>query len=649
MVAGPLLILGLTASLVVRASLAETLRQRLEEHALTVARSVGTHQVDALAGGADVLSPQMIEAMVSSDPEVVYAGVYRADGRLLSQASRPGAPPDRLQDGPPQPDLGPESRRIETSAGMIYEATLPLQGNPGYIRVGLTDAGAKAAIAATGRTLAVITAGALIVAVAVSLGLSQLIVFPILALQRAVRTTSLTNLPGRTEPRMDDEIGELTRAFNTMAADLARSRDSLLAQNRELAVLNATAQAISGSLDLESLLRAALDEIRQQMHLQAAWIFLAAPHPFSHWLEPTGNGNAPTEVDRPLQLVVHTGLGEAFAAEEAGRDFAGCDCLDVLSSGECRIVSDLAGGCTRLSREVVLAEGLIAHASIPLVARDRVVGVLVVAANTARAFRDEEMQLLRSIGQQVGVAVDNAWLWDQVRRKEQRRGQLLERILSAQEKERRRIALELHDQTGSSLASLSVGLRVLEDSTPLPRAARNQLRDLKDQVSQIAGDLHRLALDLRPPTLDRLGLAEAIEQSVNDFARQHGLATDFQAIGLETERLPADVETALYRIVQEALTNIARHAQASDVGVVLERRLDSVVVVIEDNGQGFEVAQALAADESHLGLFGMQEHATLVGGRWQVESAVGQGATIFVEVPIHGRPAVVEDAEGEGR
>lgn len=647
MVAGPVLILGLTATLGVRASLEEILSRRLEAHALTVARAVATHHVDALAAGAGVVSQQMVEAMVSSDPEVVYASVYSADGRLLVQATRTGAPPERLQVGPRQSDLGPESRRVATSAGNIYEATLPLQGAAGYVRVGLTDASANMAIAATSRTLALITGGALVVAVSLSLGLAQLIISPILALQRTVRRTSLTNLPDPAEPQMDDEIGELTRAFNTMAADLARSRDSLVAQNRELAVLNATAQAISGSLDLESLLRAALDEILRQMHLQAGWVFLAAPHTTSAGPEQTGKGNAATEADRPLELVIHTGLSRAFAAEEARREFGGCVCLDVLSSGENLIVSDLLGSCARLSRDVLMSEGLTTHASVPLIARDRVVGVLNVASNTERSFRDEEMQLLASIGRQVGVAVDNSWLLDQVRRKEQLRGQLLERIMSAQEDERRRIALELHDQTGSSLASLGVGLRMLEDSTPLPRAARTQLRELKDQVAQIASELHRLALDLRPPALDRLGLAEAIEQSVNDFARQHGLTTDFQAIGLETERLPAEVETALYRIVQEALTNVARHAQASDVGVLLERRADSVVVVIEDNGRGFEVAVALAADESHLGLFGMQEHATLVGGRWQVESAVGEGATIFVEVPINGRQSIVGEAEAE--
>jgi signal transduction histidine kinase len=112
------------------------------------------------------------------------------------------------------------------------------------------------------------------------------------------------------------------------------------------------------------------------------------------------------------------------------------------------------------------------------------------------------------------------------------------------------------------------------------------------------------------------------------------LTADFQAIGLDGERVPNEVETAIYRIVQEALTNIARHAQATEVGVLLERRSDTVVAVIEDNGRGFDIQEALAPGAGHLGLFGMQERAALVGGHWDVESSSGKGATVFVEVPV---------------
>ncbi len=627
MVTWVVLAVGLTASLVVRANLADSLSRRLDTHALTVARAVAAYHADAMSGNIALTSHRLIAAMVESDPEMLYAVVYDGDGRVVVQVTQPGVPQEILPAGQPQAEVKLQTRTVETSLGQVREAAFPVEGMAGYVLVGLSEAGVDAALATTNRNLAIAVGAALFLAVSVSLSVTQLLTRPILALQRAVRSTSLANLPGRTEPQMDDEIGELVRAFNRMTTDLACSRDALVAQNRELAVLNATARAISGSLDLERILHAALDEILEQMNLQAGWIFLTAE------TRSEAEGSGP-RLGQPLNLAVQSGLSKAFAREEAECDFEGCVCLDVLASGRCRVILDIYASCPRLSREVIRAEGLVTHVSIPLVARDHVVGVLNVAANTPRDFRDEEARLLCSLGRQVGVAVDNARLWDQVRRKEYLRGQLLERLLGAQEEERRRISLELHDQTGGSLASLGVGLRMLEDSAPLPSAARDHVRELKKQVEQIALDLHRLALELRPPALDRLGLADAVEQSVHHFARQHDLTADFQAIGLDGERLPAEVETALYRIVQEALTNIAKHARASEVGVVLERRSDSVVAVIEDNGCGFDVAQALADDEGHLGLFGMQERAALVGGHWQVESTPGQGTTVFVEVPI---------------
>lgn len=661
LVASMVLVLGLVTWLVVHANVRSILSQRLDAHALSVAQGIAAHYTDAVTDGSPADTNRLIATTMAHDSELLYVIVRGADGRLLSRVARPEAPAELLAGGRPLGGGEPQVVAVETSIGQVREATAPVGAGNGHVTVGLSESELRAAIADTDRNLMGVTATVLAVTVAVSLALTGLLTRPILSLQRAVRATSLDNLPGRARPQMDDEIGELTRAFNWMTHKLARSRDELMAQNRELAVLNATAQAISGSHELNQILRAALGEILEQMHLQAGWIFLTAGHGEAHrsWedLPPAESSSPPPafaslafgnrsdesdgEATRPasqrrqlLYMAVQVGLGEAFAREEADLDFEGCLCLDVLDSGDCGAIQCIAAECPRLRPETIRAEGLVSHVMIPLVARDRVVGVLNVAADSDRTFSADEMRLLCSIGRQVGVAVENARLWDQVRRKEQLRGQLLERIMSVQEEERRRIALELHDQTGSSLASLGVGLRMLEDSAPLPRAARERLYELKEQVNQIAGDLHRLAFELRPLALDRLGLADTVEQSVQLFARQHGLAADFQAIGLDGEGLPVEVETALYRIVQEALTNIAKHAEATELGVVLERRADSVVAVIEDNGRGFDVAEAMAGDERQLGLFGMQERAALAGGRWQVESSPGHGTTVFVEVPL---------------
>ncbi|HSB88989.1 MAG TPA: GAF domain-containing protein [Anaerolineales bacterium] len=637
MVAAVVVGLGLTTSLVVRSNVARILERTLEAHASSVARAVASHHEDTMSPQGGPSSDRLIQAMVDTDPEGLYAIIQEGDGTVMVQASRPEAPPERLSGVSIPAGSPPVSGAVTTSVGRVYEAVLPLAGTDLFARVGLSARRVDEEIASMTRSLVLVVATALVLAVSVSLGLTQLLTRPILALQRAVRETSLGNLPRKAETVWDDEIGELAHAFNVMTSGLARSRDALMTQNRELAVLNATARAIGGSLDLEQFLRAALKAILEEMDLKAGWVVLqhdGSESASGHAGPDRGEGR---DSPWPLNLVVSSGLSRRFAEEEGSRAWDGCVCLDVLASGQCMVIDDLRAGCLRLSEEARQREGLVSHASIPLVARDQVVGVLNVAADAPREFPAAELHLLSSIGRQIGVAVDNSRLWDQVQRKDHLRGQLLERTLRAQEDERRRIALELHDQVGSALASLGLGLRVLENDLPPSRATVQQFRSLRDQLDTIARDLHQLAFDLRPAALDRLGLADALEQTVHNFARQNGLAADFQAIGLDGEHLPYEVETALYRIIQEALTNVARHAQATEVGVVLERRSDSVVAVIEDNGRGFDTQEALAPGAVRLGLFGMQERAALVGGRWDIESSHGKGATIFVEVPVeHG-------------
>jgi signal transduction histidine kinase len=138
---------------------------------------------------------------------------------------------------------------------------------------------------------------------------------------------------------------------------------------------------------------------------------------------------------------------------------------------------------------------------------------------------------------------------------------------------------------------------------------------------------------LRPASLDHLGLVPALLQYVKAIGDRYGIVAQFKAVGFESERLSADVETALYRIVQEALTNIVRHAHAAHADVLLERRGDRVIVVIEDDGLGFDADTARFAQQGHLGLVGMQERAEMLGGSLVIESAVGTGTTVVVEVP----------------
>jgi signal transduction histidine kinase len=216
----------------------------------------------------------------------------------------------------------------------------------------------------------------------------------------------------------------------------------------------------------------------------------------------------------------------------------------------------------------------------------------------------------------------------------------LEKVITAQEKERKRISRELHDETSQALTSLMVGLKVLAGAASL-QEVQEKASQLRAVAAQTLDSVHRLALELRPSVLDDLGLMAAIQRHVKDWGENVGMSVDFQVTGLD-RRLAPQVETTVYRVVQEALTNVARHAEAQNVSVLLEYRGDSVVCIVEDDGRGFDVRRVLEAkDMRRLGLYGMQERISLAGGKLAVESTVSVGTTVFVEIPL----AVVHQPE----
>ena len=258
---------------------------------------------------------------------------------------------------------------------------------------------------------------------------------------------------------------------------------------------------------------------------------------------------------------------------------------------------------------------------VPLVAHDRAIGVIDAHDKLGDdlRFTDDDMRLAESFASRASVAVD---LSERVARES------LRAVVEAQELERRRLARELHDETGQALTSILLGLRAMEDAKTdeQVRAAAVELRELVVRTLQ---DVRQLAVELRPKALDDFGLIAALERLVETWAEQTGIRVELAA-GLPG-RLPAEIETALYRIVQEALTNIVKHARASRVSIVLSEREHAVTVVIEDDGIGFAPR---STREDGLGLVGMRERVALVGGRLEIESREGAGTTLLVEVPV---------------
>jgi PAS domain S-box-containing protein len=213
---------------------------------------------------------------------------------------------------------------------------------------------------------------------------------------------------------------------------------------------------------------------------------------------------------------------------------------------------------------------------------------------------------------------------------------VMQQLINAKEAERHRIARELHDQMGQHLTALMLELKVLRDGMPESSPARERLRHLQEIANLIGKEVHHLALELRPTALDDFGLHTTLVNYVEAWSERSGVQVDFHSTGLDEKRLPLPIETALYRMVQEGLTNVLKHAQARRVSLILQRSSDHVLAILEDDGCGFDPEQVINSHglRGRLGLLGMRERVALVGGTLTLESTPGKGATIFARIPL---------------
>jgi two-component system sensor histidine kinase UhpB len=249
-------------------------------------------------------------------------------------------------------------------------------------------------------------------------------------------------------------------------------------------------------------------------------------------------------------------------------------------------------------------------------------------ASKGRLLRNEAGEPARMIGVTIDIT--------ERKQAERLRYHVLSRIVAAQEEERRRVSRELHDQMGQTLAALSVGLEALKADFADAPPALDRLRELQELTNGLSQKVHSLAWELRPPALDDLGLHTALQRYVEQWSERSGVAADWHANGFTSRRLPPEVETTLYRVVQEALTNVLKHAQASRVGVIMRVAADHVQAIVEDNGKGFDAESTMPAHDApyHLGLVGMRERVLLVNGTLNLESVAGHGTTLYVRIPL---------------
>lgn len=396
----------------------------------------------------------------------------------------------------------------------------------------------------------------------------------------------------------------------------AQAREKALRQKTvsQLKAINAVAAIVTGSLELKRILNDALDKVLEVMGLESGLIFFLKPQ------------------NQELILVAHRGMSEEAVVELNRLQLDEGFCGRVAQSGELMVIQD--SSCDpRLTRPVVREEGWRAQIVAPLKSKNQVQGVLAVATRDLRCFLPEELELVTAIGNQIGVAVENARLYDNLRF-------YVQEITQVQENERERIARELHDETIQMLIVISRRIEVLATlPDQLPKVATRHLESLQELVGDTLSGVRRFVRDLRPPTLDHLGLVAALEGLTGAATEKGEIAAELEVTGRARRLTPEGSELTLFRIAQEALNNVRRHSGASRVAVRVEFGPTRVRMVIEDDGCGFNAPERMGdlASSGKLGLIGMQERARNLSGTLDIQSEPGRGVTIIVDVPVQPR------------
>jgi two-component system, NarL family, sensor histidine kinase DevS len=398
----------------------------------------------------------------------------------------------------------------------------------------------------------------------------------------------------------DEEVVTLLASQAAVAIENARLYESSRAWAHQLESLEEITAAMLSDIDPARLLHLIVERMSELIDARFVAILTQAGE---GWLE-----IAAVHGEREAELIGHR---LPIERSKSGRVFREGTSARVDS------VLDDPDADPDLMRRVGARAGLWA----PLTIRGESIGVLMALDRRQfdPRFSDADLRLAQRFASRAAVAVD---LSHRVARA------TVQRIIGGQEQERRRLSRELHDETGQALTSILLGLKSIEESQGTDRfdAALAELREL---VTVTLQDVRRLAVELRPKALDDFGLAPALDRLTSTFAEQTGIETQLQA-RLPEDRLPNEIETVLYRVVQEALTNVVKHARAQRVSIVLQTKPGKVTAVIEDDGRGFETEQE---SSDGLGLVGMRERVSLVGGRLELESSA-TGTTIVVEVPV---------------
>ena len=401
------------------------------------------------------------------------------------------------------------------------------------------------------------------------------------------------------------------------ATELMRDVTDTKLMEMKIAGLGAISTAVSRSLDLDTVLENALTKTLEMTQNKVGAILLV------------------DEEKKTLDYACRRGMAQKYlkrAGSDLMRNLAG----RAYKTGKSVVVADIAAEPGLKNPQLLIQAGLRSLVSVPLHSRKKVIGVLSVAGADPGAFEPDTVELLEGLATQIAIAVDNARLHREVQRKDKMRGDLVREMLTIQEEERRRIARELHDETSQSLASLAANLKAISEMLPSGNSAVMDKLELAQRISiNTLDEIHRIIYELRPTLVDDLGLVSAARWLADNNLRHNGIRVAFSTRG-ESQRLPSEQETGLFRVIEEVIGNIVRHAGAHHVKINLSFKQRSIAMRITDDGHGFDVEEAIASKDRPrgLGLIGMRERVDLMRGTLEISSSPGKGTRIHVEIPF---------------
>lgn len=586
------------------------LRESVQDKEISLAKVVASNLANPALTGNYLTVQRNLEGL-KEDRQLVYAFLILPDASILhtfkGNISSELVGLNRLT-----PNQSYALKSFSSNDGRVEDVgVFLLDGLESELHIGYKEDYIQATLNRVFETIITLTLVGVILGSLAAGALGKYLSSPIEKLTTLTRKITDGQLNHRVNIITKDEVGELAQSFNRMLTALEESMSKIRVaeeeqriKNRELSALNGVAETVRLGREINTVLQDALVQVVENLDLSGGWVYLRSG-------ETTGINN-----------MITLGISEhVIPCSEC--EFCRCD-LSKIEQGQC------------LSKSSLNKDGRTYQVTgVPIFVNDRILGAIYLLSNEELISAD--LATLQTIGGQLGTMIENVNLWKELKAREAKVSQLLEKVIAAQEDERKRIARELHDETSQSLAALAMRLKVskgwIQRDT---RKAEALLEESKDEAVRIMRELHNIVFHLRPTLLDDLGLVPALRWLAESRDWREPLEVDVQG-NWSKERIDPQVETTLYRIGQEAITNAAKYSQATHLFIEFKVEDDKAILKIQDNGKGFiwdENMFELEQGKKPLGLVGMMERASLIGGRVEIYSEVTHGTTVEAVIPL---------------